>query len=313
MPNGPTAPIDRGVSGLNLPTLTSATSYGSARAWAHDTPCFSFAIRCDRAVLAAWGRALSPRALEMPALRRRAILIGCAGDPYDDDHLPGVRVDLRAYRRLLLSDEGGAWDDSEIVMLNNPKWGRAAVDLLGGEAYDYTLVSFAGHGGFDPYRNVTQVLFADGQAVDLGMLRTGSARELIITDSCRTLPEGLPERRIKVGAHFGYEPNGRRRMSCRMAYDAAILRAETGTSFMLACSVGEGADETADGGGEFTQSLVGACEAWAGRADPNRPAAQILDVLEGFRRAREILVMNRVRQTPVLRGRRQRHFPLAVR
>lgn len=246
-------------------------------------------------------------------LRRRAILIGCGGEEDSEEHLPGVRVDLETYWNFLNSDEGGAWDEDEITVLEDPSWGLAAANLLGGERFHFTLVSFHGHGAYDPHRMKTQIQFGDGLLVDLVQLRTGSQRELILTDSCRTLQERIPEGRIKIGADFGYEPNDQRRGSCRRLYDRGIARAEPGTSFVLGCGVGEAADESPDGGGEFSSALVGVCNAWSATRVRSLASA-VLTIRDAVGFTREVLSRRRVSQRPSYRGgRRQRHFPIAVR
>jgi hypothetical protein len=246
-------------------------------------------------------------------LRRRAILIGCGGEEGSEEYLPGVTVDLENYWKFLNSDEGGAWDEGEITVLEEPPWRLAATHLLGGERYHFTLTSFHGHGAFDPYRRKTQIQFGDGLMVDLVQLRTGSQRELIMTDSCRTFPEPIPEGRIKIGADFGYEPNARRRASCRQLYDRALASADPGTSFVLGCGVGEAADESPDGGGEFSDALISVCDAWS--AVPTRPlASAVLTISDAIGMTQGVLQRRRVTQRPTYRGgRRQRHFPIAVR
>ena len=247
-------------------------------------------------------------------LTRHAILIGCGGIPGGQSYLPGVSVDLRAYLGFLLSDEGGAWNEDEVALLQNTTWQSAASHLIDCEKYDYTLVSFHGHGAYDPYRSKTQILFADGETVDLEMLRTGSRRQLILTDSCRTLPEDFGEPQYRVGAEFGGEIDESRRATCRWLYDSAIAQAEPGTSFVLACGIGEAADESPDGGGEFSRTLLGVCDAWSNASPMNRLGPRVLPIREAFDFVEQHLLRRRATQRPVYYGgRRRRHFPMAVR
>jgi hypothetical protein len=220
----------------------------------------------------------------------------CGSDWGDEHHLPGVRVDVQSYYDFLTADEGGAWEDEEIVMLDEPSSVRAAPYLTGGNRYDFTLICFAGHGGYDFRRRKTQVFLTDGP-LDLESLRTGCARELIITDSCRTVIDELDDQRSIIGGDFGYEPNGSRRRSCRALYDMGIARAEAGTTFMLACDIGEAADETPEGGGEFTQHLIDAGRRWAAAAGHSWRASGLLDVRDAFLLARDAMSATHVNQT----------------
>jgi hypothetical protein len=245
-----------------------------------------------------------------PRLRRRAFLIGAPGDPFGLDFLEGVAVDLRTFCDFLTSDEGGAWREAEITMLESPAWWAARKHLRADTSSDFTLVYFAGHGDYDPFRRATQVVF-NGVPVDLKHVRTGAQRELIITDSCRTVPRD-DDQIIIEGDDFGHEPDVRRTLSCRGLYDRAILRADPGPQYVFACGIGEGAGETAGGGGEFTRYLIGTARLWAERARKYHEASEVLDVRSAFRATRTFMRRGGVRQSPELGPPRQRHLPLAV-
>lgn len=254
----------------------------------------------------AWPRKTS-NVLRLPT--RGAVLIGCPDK--GSGFLPGVSADLGGWRSFLTSDLGGAWRDSEIKTLTHPEWEVAEQQLREFGSHDFTLVVFSGHGQYDPYQQATMLEFPDA-SVDIRALRTGSSRQVIITDSCRTIVGAeFGEERFKVGSLVP-APDARYRASCRQLYDKAFLVAEVGTTFVFAASIGEGADET-EGGGEFTRYLLGSASNWAARFKRGGKATFALSMGEAFQDAARRMERDRLPQHPQLyAGRRRRNFPIAV-
>ncbi len=142
-------------------------------------------------------------------------------------------------------------------------------------------------------------------------LATAAPRQLLVVDACRAYAERIFEGRTRVGAGMGALPD-EYRATCREAFDVAVLSAEAGRSTMYACSPGEAAGDTAQGG-TFSRHLLEVARAWAIQTrQPYRAAAHYLDVPNAFAPVRNLLVQ-RYGQHPVLEnGRRMRSFPFTV-
>ena len=81
-------------------------------------------------------------------MKIKALLIGAEGS--GDSYLPGVKQDINSFKNYLMSEDGGAWKDNEISILNSPSKLLLSLSLINitAENNDFILIYFAGHGSF---------------------------------------------------------------------------------------------------------------------------------------------------------------------
>jgi hypothetical protein len=246
-------------------------------------------------------------------MTRAALIIGdgrSGGGP-----LPGVEIDHQIYRTFLTSDAGGAWNDEEIIDIDQPVTAAdldAALAAIGTYA-DYSLVIFSGHGGMNGTE--TYLCINDSEIVAVRRLLTGSPRQLTILDACRIPLESPLEKaegRI-VLAEAPMEISGYR-ARCRASYDELIVDADSGYSVLYACSPGGGAGDDPSGG-VFSNFLVHGAEAWAAtERTAGAPApSHWRSVSTCFVNAVSEMKLARIPQLPVAYlGKRAHHFPFVL-
>jgi hypothetical protein len=197
-------------------------------------------------------------------IRRKAIIVSAPREIGGGfGVLDGVSKDLQRYRDFLLSDHGGAWRHDEIVAMEEPEEDelRRVLEKAGRTA-DFAITILSGHGRVDrdaplfinPWRSIRSV----------EDFRTGAARELTICDTCRAME---PQRRVAEHRMRSIDllpPPDSYRQACRMMFDEAVVTAVPFREIMWACSVGETAADTTDGG-LFSTNLVGRALVWASR------------------------------------------------
>ena len=105
-------------------------------------------------------------------MKRCLIIIGNQGTPSKGNFLPGVSRDVNNYLYFFKSDNGGAWENDEIISkvydwtsagLYSTIYGRR----MGG--LDYAVIVFAGH-GYALRNGETYFELSDGDDVSLSQI-----------------------------------------------------------------------------------------------------------------------------------------------
>jgi hypothetical protein len=137
-------------------------------------------------------------------MTRKAILVSAGGSPGSKGYLPGAAADVAIFKTFLLSSVGGAWENGEIVTLDNPSLASLKAQLLTCTQYDYVLVAGSGHGHhvIGKTINETRVCCNSTEEISASDLNPGSRRCTVILDCCRevTIQMSLDERRIVKAA-----------------------------------------------------------------------------------------------------------------
>ncbi|KAJ3060727.1 hypothetical protein HK102_009378, partial [Quaeritorhiza haematococci] len=244
-------------------------------------------------------------------MRRKAILIeaGCVKDCQD---IPGPLVDVALYKRWLLSDHGGAWEEEEIQVLNCPGPASVQAWVKAASFADYALVAFSGHGhhvkNTATNREETRVILRGGEEFSVGDLNPNNARCTLIVDACREVTTIHLLESVKAARAAYVRSAGNVRQRHRDAFDAAVQACGEGTIRLYSCSVGQIAGDTQDGG-VFTFGLIDGAESWATRTSITAE----LPINRAFEIAKSYTLGQRPRQAPMYEGdRRLRHFPFGV-
>lgn len=192
-------------------------------------------------------------------INRRQLVIIANNGSSTGNFLPGVQEDVENYLDFFRSNEGGAWDDSEIV----PKHcGWTESDLIGHLSncktlgIDYCLIVFTGHGYFCNNSPVFEL--SSGNEVSLEKIKQAvwDCRCLMIADSCQKI-HSVSEN-LMLSKSFSFSSSAYDRMLYVQAYNARLGQV-TPHSFTFASAVSK--DEEAidtDRGGLYSSSLLAA-------------------------------------------------------
>ena len=178
-------------------------------------------------------------------ITRKAVLIGSPGN--NRGFLQGVGKDIENMSRFLQSNKGGAWEKSEILILQNPS-SYEVTSLVIRTIADYVFIYFSGH-GFSSLNNSWMVVLRDQAISDCDFLNN-SPRQLVIIDACRNYSapglSGVPAFDDQVD-HFesaAYE-----------LFSESIARSPEGKLIVHATQPGKYSYDSPYGG-YFTQALL---------------------------------------------------------
>jgi hypothetical protein len=234
-------------------------------------------------------------------MNRKAILIGAspAAEP-----LQFVTADVAQWGEFLQSNEGGAWNESEILDASHLDRAKLLNELARMNSSDYSLIVFVGHGFTTttdlPWTELRLIL-ESGETVQERELNPGSPRCSIVLDCCRTRGENLEtimEHRKTASLKEAYAA-----VRSRQAYDTAAVQAEMGAVTVYAT----GDNTEAIDKGSFSQHLIRSATNWA------QTNLGILTIKDAVRNGAEELAKRHPQQRPEYNGgRRLRHYPFAV-
>ncbi|WP_343654149.1 caspase family protein [Paraburkholderia caribensis] len=240
-----------------------------------------------------------------PEVRRQALIVGCP-----DSDIPGVRVDMKNYREFFKSMSGGLWYDNEITTLESPTQSglQQALDSL--KKADYSIVVFAGHGGYVASKKTTMLQLRANVTVDEYTLKFGAPLRTVIIDACRmpvkeTLREEFRKSVIAMDSIAHPELS-------RFAFDNHVRKCAPGLAVMYACSVGQGAGDSAQQGGTYSSILLSEADAWG--SNLANKGKTVMSISEAHDRATPLVDRLRAgEQTPdAIFPRTVPRFPFAI-
>ena len=185
-------------------------------------------------------------------MKRVALIIGSSGHP--DEYLPGVEIDVKEYKKFLLSPWGGKWYKEEITILLDKKifTVRVYLELVKKTCPDFAFVVFTGHGYYDPKREERVLMVGDKELYE-SELRGIALRELLIIDSCAGIEEEIYGEEIMLE---GLRKTAAAHIDYRKIYENAIERCLPQEIIFYASSVDEYSEDT-ERGGLFSKTLLG--------------------------------------------------------
>lgn len=184
------------------------------------------------------------------SLIRRALIIGSP-----DASIPGVRIDMRNWQNFLISDTAGAWEKTEIQVLENPT--RAILSVALNKlniSVDYAFIAFSGHGEVNQ-NGQTVIHINDRESMPANALRGESLKQSIVIDCCRVpiVRKALVESSLtRIMAMDGMT----NRAVLRRKFDSSIADCDPGLVRLYSCSIGQTAGESEQFGGYYSHSLM---------------------------------------------------------
>ena len=180
-------------------------------------------------------------------ISRKAILINAPSS--GKRLLPGSISDVHNYKNFLLSNRGGAWDEPQIKVLNNPSK-QQVLDLVHSTEVHYNSIYFSGHGGTTPM-NERFIDLRDGFICDQ-QLKNFSHGQMITIDACGNYVSPSISGLIDFGPRF---VNASGRNEAKERFDYHIANSLPGKIIVHGAQLGQPAIDSANGG-YFTQALL---------------------------------------------------------
>lgn len=203
-------------------------------------------------------------------MNRRALILGNMGIEQSTEYcfLKGVDQDLKNFYSFICSDNGGAWNEDEIIcckpnIINRTK----LIDLIIHERekneIDYWLVFFSGHGWADK-NGISYLELCPGEDYDCNISLNefinvlGETRILLITDACRAIPIMESGGKIPSYKYFSYKNiETEYRKKCREIYCDQIMKLPLNTVYIgFSCKFGETSNDNSLYGGVYIHAIL---------------------------------------------------------
>lgn len=243
-------------------------------------------------------------------MKRNCILIGAPGSNSKGNYLEGVSIDMYNMRNYLASNTGGAWNDNEILELINPSKEQINTALTKSKISDFSLVLFSGHGGTSTKNGRTYLeINTKGEDYPAEGLINHTKKEIVIVDTCRSYFTPVESQFESIMKALNEQLSIRAKY--RMAYDDAIENADIGPLILYACSIGETANDTNEGG-IFTKTLIDTAQSISGIVSTG---IKIQTINNTFNYTRALVNERFKTQNPKMEGstRRNKWYPFAIK
>ncbi len=181
-------------------------------------------------------------------MKKQAILIGDSGIDHD---LTGVVHDIQGMKNFLMSNFGGAWDETEILILLD-KSKQEVLDALNTAKtrnIDMGFVMFSGHGKFN--QNLKQREMEIRNSTILHETLIIFPKQITILDTCA----GINKFHVTAGAKTYFANSTSPNAQYRMFYEKYISQCPRQQINLFSCSIGEYSNDTAQGG-LYTKNLL---------------------------------------------------------
>ena len=170
-------------------------------------------------------------------MKKIALLIGNSSD------LEGVIKDLHDWHHFLTSSIGGAWNQDEIILSENPSKRNLlnCVRAIRGK-FDFAIIVYTGHGGYD--RETILEINGKGETINETDLLDIAPKQISVFDCCRVgnkNPLNESQRSFAMGGILYNKEH------IRAVYEKRIEQAINQQIRLYACSIGETAEDTKDG------------------------------------------------------------------
>lgn len=184
-------------------------------------------------------------------MKRKALLVGNTGG------LEGVKFDIENMRAFLLKSIGGAWYNSEIDVLINPKLTELQnkLDQIKSASPDYFITLFSGHGAHA--RQTVLEINPSGEIVSESFFNGVTERQLSIFDCCRKQIQMTSVSKSVESLNFNFLRESLEIV--RAKYDARIMQAIPQHVKLYSCKIDEYSYDTNNGAIYLNSLLEAAC------------------------------------------------------
>ncbi len=235
------------------------------------------------------------------AITRQAILIGA---PSVKPELPGVMVDIRDIKNFLMSNQGGAWREDEIIILVDQPLSIVRRQLACASSKDYVFITCSGHGEhrIGQRTEETVMWLNEREAISINEVNPQNKRHLVVADVCRKL-KVMPKASTEKLSIFSESRALSNVINYREIFNNAVMSNPEGRIVLYSCNKNQIAGD--DGtGGVFTQELL---------SSPSSFGMGIVDINQAFGVAKVKTYQRNAPQDAVMdAGRRRDFLPFAI-
>ena len=190
---------------------------------------------------------------------RKAILIGISNCPGQSE-LPGVKTDITSFKSYLNRNESGAWDQDEIIILENKSKSQILETIKRYSYCDYVILLAAGHGSVKESLAFDTVLHTGhNEFISSKELEIGCDRQTIIMDVCRNIEYDVSDRNVslenfnlKMESHVIMDSLQPSRADYKRHFNEQLLKSPKAYFKFYSCDKNESASDQPS----YTQALL---------------------------------------------------------
>ena len=192
-------------------------------------------------------------------MNRVALLIGAT-----HGGLQMVSKDIAKIRHYLKSLTGGAWNDGEIIVLEDASIEAidAKIQSLKKSPPDFLLTYWSGHGGYSSLKEELILEVTPEKNLPESALLRLAKKQLMIFDTC----SGILEEALLEAATESFKQATARSLenieAARMYYEELIEKS-SGTQIAYSCSISENSNASNERGSFFTDELIKKSKSWS--------------------------------------------------
>lgn len=240
-------------------------------------------------------------------VRRSALLIG--NSKWGGNYLSGVSVDIDNMRQFLLSPYGGAWNDSEISVCDEPIGSEVFLNELAKEVAEsqYMFIYFSGHGELASADDPTYVL-PGGEEIRYSDVRRecSGIPALFISDSCQGRPTYRDNEMLAESRKQFSITDSSLHIKARREFDEWLREMPAMITYASSVSPWECAADSSNGG-LYSYELLKACRAIIASDDEESGVYGICYPHMMARRA--VVAVSGGEQTPTISGYNRSYQP----
>lgn len=196
-------------------------------------------------------------------MKRFGLIIANPGEEGRENYCEGVNKDVRNYENFLCSPVGGAWNKSEIHILQKPSSLEVLSAITQAKQADYAFIVFAGHGHYSADKRSTMLNLRPSVDIDSAVLRDGAKKQTVILDCCRKIERPML---VEKRAALAFADSAASRMStvnCRKYFDREVERCPNSLVLVHSCSIDQTAADDSGKGGLYSYNLIDSTNDWA--------------------------------------------------
>ena len=182
-------------------------------------------------------------------MRRKALLIG------NSNGLSGVKKDISNWQTFLTSDIGGRWFSNEIDIEMNPSKISlmSKINMLKKNKYDFVIVVYSGHGAYS--QGTILEINSKEEYVYERDLKGIAPRQISVFNCCRNVVPIQDSANESLTTYSYTNQLYSRIRHIRQHYETRIKQAIPQQISLYACSIGESAHDS-NNGGYYTKNLL---------------------------------------------------------
>lgn len=247
-------------------------------------------------------------------MKRYGLIIANPGEVGRENYCEGVNLDVINYVNYLCSPVGGAWNRSEIEVLNKPSTQDVRIAIAQARLVDYAFVVFAGHGYYSAEKRSTMLHLKLGVEIDSAELRQGAKKQTVILDCCRKIERTQLLQKSAMLTLESFSESAFNPSNCRKYFDSKVEQCADSLVVIHSCEINQTAGDDPIQGGYYSYNLLDCANDWASKLSYSSTHYYSQNIVVAHEPAAvQVSRLSGGRQTPVIeKPRTNPYFPFAV-